>query len=91
MRLVGLLSFMVDHLQTAQGALASVLFLNGVEPAEELTEQMRSSIVWALLAQGAYHTMPDSVLEGSLILLSLNIALILSNTLTEGSFGTVKL
>ena len=31
------------------------------------------------------------VLEGSLIRLSLNIVLILSNTLTEGSFGTVKL
>ena len=34
MRLVGLLSFMVDHLQTAQGALASVLFLKGVGPAD---------------------------------------------------------
>ena len=33
----------------------------------------------------------DCVLEGSLIRLSLNIVLILSNTLTEGSFGTVKL
>ena len=33
----------------------------------------------------------DCVLEGSLIRLSLNIVLILSNTLTEGSHGTVKL
>ena len=33
----------------------------------------------------------DCVLEGSLIRLSLNIVLILSNTLTEGSLGTVKL
>ena len=33
----------------------------------------------------------DCVLERSLIRLSLNIVLILSNTLTEGSRGTVKL
>ena len=33
----------------------------------------------------------DCVLEGSLIPLSLNIVLILSNTLTKGSLWTVKL
>ena len=39
MRLVGLVSFMVEHLQTAQEALAFVLFLKGVGLAEELMEQ----------------------------------------------------
>ena len=45
MRLVGLLSFMVEHLQTAGGALVSVLFLKGVGLAEKLTEQKKLSIV----------------------------------------------
>lgn len=38
-----------------------------------------------------YQTFNNCVLEGSLIRLSLNIVLILSNNLTEGSLGTVKL
>ena len=60
MRLVGLLSFMVEHLQTARGALVSVLFLKGAGLAERLTEQKKSSIVQAPSTQGGayirYHT-----------------------------------
>ena len=59
MRLVGLLSYMVEHLQNARGALVSVLFLKGARPAEELTEQ---KIVQAPSAQGGgapiHHTIP---------------------------------
>ena len=58
---VGLLSFMVEHLQTVRGALVSVLFLKGVGLAEKLTEQKKLTIFQAPWAQGGgyitYHTM----------------------------------
>ena len=46
MRLAVLLSFIVEQLYTAQGALPSVLFLRGAGPAEELTEknEMKDSL-----------------------------------------------
>ena len=63
MRLVGLLSFMVDHLQTAQGALASVLILKGVGPAEELkAKEMKCSLGTANSGRRP-HTIPYNVIS----------------------------
>ena len=41
MSFVGLVSFLVEHLQTAQGALAFALFLKGVGLAVGLKEQKK--------------------------------------------------